>query len=114
MTHSLHYLQLMSMVCAMKSSVYCLNFQGSKGNNVVIDDGTAFNLMAMHGHDVHVVCYPNSEMRVYSMSERQISMMIGDNVANTVVSTDYKGSQVIVYEDTNGRDKMHESMGCAE
>ena len=81
---------------------------------MVIDDGTAFNLMAMHGHDVHVVCYPNSEMRVYSMSERQISMMIGDNVANTVVSTDYKGSQVIVYEDTNGRDKMHESMGCAK
>lgn len=32
-----------------------LNFQGSKGNNCVTDDGSCPNLNAMHGHDVHVV-----------------------------------------------------------
>ena len=37
--------------------VVCLNFQGSKSNNVVSDDGTAYSLNAMHGHDVHVVCF---------------------------------------------------------
>ena len=33
----------------------CLNFQGSKGNNVVSRDETCFTLNCMHGHDVHVV-----------------------------------------------------------
>ena len=104
------------MRSAMKqkeNEIVCLNFQGSKGNNVVTDDGTAFNLMAMHGHDVHVLCYKN-HAQVYSMMERQISMMVGENIANTVVSTDYKGPQVVCYEDENGRDQVHESMGCAE
>ena len=33
----------------------CLNFQGNKSGCGTTDDGTAFSLMAMHGHDVHVV-----------------------------------------------------------
>ena len=33
-----------------------LNFQGSKGNNVVSEDGTCPTINSMHGHDVHVVC----------------------------------------------------------
>ena len=37
--------------------VVCLNFQGSKSNNVVTDDGKCYSLNAMHGHDVHVVCF---------------------------------------------------------
>lgn len=37
--------------------VVCLNFQGSKSNNVVADDGKAYSLNAMHGHDMHVVCF---------------------------------------------------------
>lgn len=37
--------------------VICLNFQGSKSNNVVSEDGKAYSLNAMHGHDVHVVCF---------------------------------------------------------
>lgn len=37
--------------------VQMLNFQGSKGNTVVSDDGQSFTLNAMHGHDVHVIAY---------------------------------------------------------
>ena len=37
--------------------IVCLNFQGSKSNNVVSEDGTVYSLNAMHGHDVHVVCF---------------------------------------------------------
>lgn len=43
-------------VCHEKEPL-CLNFQGSKGNNIVSDDGKSFSLNAMHGHDVHVVCF---------------------------------------------------------
>lgn len=32
-----------------------LNWQGSKGNNVVTEENCSFGLNAMHGHDVHVV-----------------------------------------------------------
>ena len=39
-----------------------LNFQGSKGNNVVSQDGTCPTLNSMHGHDVHVVCVPINSM----------------------------------------------------
>lgn len=37
--------------------VVCLNFQGSKGNNMIAENGKSYSLNAMHGHDVHVVCY---------------------------------------------------------
>ena len=37
--------------------VQMLNFQGSKGNTVVSEDGQSFTLNAMHGHDMHVVGY---------------------------------------------------------
>lgn len=37
--------------------VICLNFQGSKGNNVVSEDEQCYSLNSMHGHDVHVVCF---------------------------------------------------------
>lgn len=36
-------------------AVAMLNFQGSKGNNVVNDGQQSFTLNAMHGHDAHVV-----------------------------------------------------------
>ncbi len=35
-----------------------LNYQGSKGNNVVSQDETCPTINSMHGHDVHVVCVP--------------------------------------------------------
>ena len=37
--------------------VQMLNFQGSKGNTVVSEDGQSFTLNAMHGHDMHVIAY---------------------------------------------------------
>lgn len=37
--------------------VICLNFQGSKSNNVCTEDGTCYSINAMHGHDSHIVCY---------------------------------------------------------
>ena len=33
----------------------CLNFQGNKGGCSTTQDGTAYSLNAMHGHDVHVI-----------------------------------------------------------
>lgn len=32
------------------------------------------------------------------MMEREISMMVTENRANTLTSTDYKGAQVLCYE----------------
>lgn len=46
-----------SGVCYEVGETVCLNFQGSKSNNATAQDGTAFGLCAMHGHDVHAVCY---------------------------------------------------------
>jgi len=40
-----------------------LNFQGSKGNNCVTDDGSCPNLNAMHGHDVHVVALDGDKLK---------------------------------------------------
>lgn len=35
---------------------------------------------------------------VYAMMEREISMMVTENRANTLTSTDYKGAQVVCHE----------------
>ena len=57
-------------------------------------------LRANAGDNQVAVCYAvNSD--VYVMSERQISMMVTKNVSNSIVSTDYKGSQVICMADKN-------------
>ena len=34
-----------------------------------------------------------------TMNERQISMMISEDLSNTIAATDYKGSQVVCYEE---------------
>ena len=57
------------------------------------------------------ICYESpSSGNVYVMSERQISMMVTEDVSNTIAATDFKGSQVVCYE----HDKLRESMGCTE
>lgn len=43
--------------------VVCLNFQGSKSNNVCTEDETCYSMNAMHGHDVHVVCFEPGILR---------------------------------------------------
>lgn len=71
----------------MKSNtnrVICLNFQGSKGNNIVTEDGTAFNLMSMHGHDVHVVCFQqNQREEVRNMGEQAGAITAESGMHNT-------------------------------
>jgi len=57
--------------------VVCLNFQGSKGNNVVSDDGTAYSLNAMHGHDVHVICFEPGIVKREGSDSRFVSDMCG-------------------------------------
>ena len=39
---------------------------------------------------------------IYVMSERQISMIVAENVSNSIVSTDFKGAQVVCYESKDG------------
>lgn len=48
---------------------------------------------------------------VYVMSERQISMMITKGVSNSIISSDYKGSQVVCYEVKDEQREMPESVG---
>ena len=117
--------------------VVCLNFQGSKSNNVCTEDGTCYSMNAMHGHDVHVVCFEpgiakregsnsrfvndtsvtlraqmgdNQPAVCYSMSQRQISMMVGENQTASLVSTDYKDPQLVCYEITDEQCELKEQI----
>ena len=47
-------------------------------------------LRAQMGDNKPAVCY--------TMNERQISMMVRSNTANTIAATDYKGVQIVCYE----------------
>ena len=54
----------------MLREVIVLNFQGNKGLCGTVDDGKCFSLNAMHGHDVHVVCFQqNQREEVRNMGE---------------------------------------------
>lgn len=76
--------------------VQMLNFQGSKGNTVVSEDGQSFTLNAMHGHDVHVVAYnimgapprePDRPNGGYYVNETQVTKTLdafGDGLNPTV------------------------------
>ena len=57
--------------------VVCLNFQGSKGNNVVSEDGQAYSLNAMHGHDVHVICFEPGIVKREGSDSRFVEGMCG-------------------------------------
>ena len=48
-------------------------------------------LRARMGDNQPAVCY--------TMNERQISMMVQENKANTIAATDYKGVQILCYEE---------------
>lgn len=70
------------------------------GKGILIADGHAFTLATNFNG---AICYEKHyDGDVYVMSERQISMMVTKNVSNSIVSTDYKGSQVICMESGNG------------
>lgn len=74
------------IVCFHKNSVVCLNFQGSKSNNVFTEDGTCYSLNAMHGHDVHVICFEpgivrreGSDSRFVKNKSVTLRAQMGDN-----------------------------------
>ena len=48
------------------------------------EDGTCFNLMAMHGHDVHVICFQqNQREEVRSMGEQSGALTAESGMHNT-------------------------------
>ena len=79
-----------------------LNFQGSKGNNCVTNDGSCPNLNAMHGHDVHVVALdgdklkPRDEVRIVGDGEivGALPAEPGMKQQTYVVSTNSNGGDV--------------------
>ena len=95
--------------------VICLNFQGSKSNNVCTEDGTCYSMNAMHGHDAHVVCFEPGIMRrecsagnrAYTDICSTLRAQMGDNqpavcyAIDHVVTTDYKDPQLICYKEKN-------------
>ena len=124
----------------MKSSVVILNDQG--GDVMNMSDNITSTLRAQdHGHPP-VICFEpgilsrdcsagnraykdicstlraqmgdNQPAVCYTMNERQISMMIRKNKANTIAATDYKGVQILCYEEKNEQCEMSESVGSAE
>lgn len=63
------------------------------------EDGVASTVARIDYKFPQCVCYENSEGGgVLAMMEREISMMVTENKANTLTSTDYKGAQVICHE----------------
>lgn len=82
-----------------------------EGSDSRFVDDKSVTLRAQMGDNQPAVCYESpSSGNVYVMSERQISMMITEDVSNTIAATDFKGSQVVCYEQC----KMSEPMGSAE
>lgn len=72
-----------------------------EGNTSRFVDDMCGTLRADMGDNQPAVCYQQKTDDVYVMSERQISMMVTKNVSNSIVSTDYKGAQVICCEADN-------------
>ena len=58
------------------------------------------------GGGEHYICYERNKVeitvpsvkKVYVMSERQISMMVTENISNTITSTDFKGANIVCME----------------
>lgn len=89
--------------------VVCLNFQGSKSNNVVTEDGKCYSLNAMHGHDVHVVCFEPGIVK----REGNRSRFLKDRCVT--LRADMGDNQpAVCYEVMNGQCEMPESMGSAK
>lgn len=94
------------MRCATKqreftvSNVKCLNPWDVQSREIMSADGVWYSLYAGEGGGRGYVIYPvcDTGKTVYTMNERLISMMITENTANTLVATDYKGCQLVCYE----------------
>ena len=65
----------------------------ANSNNIVIEDGTAFNLMSMHGHDVHAV-YFEVESIGHNIIDTQFSR---GGCCDTLTASDYKAPIIVCY-----------------
>ena len=82
-------------VCYEKRPI-CLNFQGSKGNCATTEDGTSYPLMAMHGHDVHVVCTEQNSGQLYEPKSLMDENWSAKDTANSLRATESKSGHVVV------------------
>ena len=78
--------------------IVCLNFQGSKGNNVCTEDGICQTLLSMHGHDVHVVCFEPGIMRRDCSAGNRAYM----DVCSTLRAQMGDNQPAVAYEANNG------------
>ena len=91
----------------MKNDVVCfepgiMSRDCSAGNRAYVN--ICSTLRAQMGDNQPAICYERDSVYsfdVYTMNERQISMMVQKNKANTIAATDYKGVQVLCYEESN-------------
>lgn len=68
----------------MLREVIVLNFQGNKGFCGTNSDGKSFSLNAMHGHDVHVVCFQQNQWEeVRNMGEIAEAITAESGMHNT-------------------------------
>ena len=90
----------------------CLNFQGNKGGCSTTQDGTAYSLNAMHGHDVHVIADKVKCMNPWDcQSKRQYSI---DGAYRTLDAGNCAGGQAhgVCYAfQGNGIDRA-DTAGC--
>lgn len=72
-----------------------LNFQGNKSMCGTAEDGKCFTLNAMHGHDVHVVCFQQNqreEVRILGEQAGALTAESGMHNTNYLVLNDQGGS----------------------
>ena len=81
-----------------------LNFQGNKSMCGTAEDGKCFTLNAMHGHDVHVVCFQQNqreEVRILGEQAGALTAESGMHNTNYLVLND-QGGQVMGVSDKAG------------
>ena len=84
------------------SNVKCMNPWDIQSKHIMDATGvseTIYSGECRYGGGESYVCYETDKTgQICTMSERQMSMMITIDIANTITATDYKGSQLVCYE----------------
>lgn len=94
------------------SNVKCLNPWDIQSKHIMNADGISETIYAgdcRWGGGESYVLYPVERKKILTMNEREMSMMITVDIANTLTDTDYKGCQLICHE--RKQSEMHESVG---
>ena len=77
--------------------VMAINFQGSKGNSVVSDDGSCPTLAAMHGSDVHVVAVPSIVNIEHGLAPH--GRLEPQEVSDPLTQSEFKGHSLVLTAD---------------